>query len=1672
MKKSILQFCAFVLAMLISFTCVPGLTARTYAQPVTADDGVTITSDDFEVQEASQAYWSDPCNYLTEGDNHYMQISKNGLLTNTYYNRFLRPTEMHLSMRVSSTAGLLFGTDGLNNGTPAKVYKGLWLYTILPDQMLGIWGYFAQNGGKRITTSDKNNTKTEDSAYIRLSRDNWVDISMAFDYSQWAESRTVQITYTISGKIHGIYKDNVNWFESSAGYDRENVYYQKGDTIYHIGDTFTFPAATYSYVFTGAAYDAYLQLSLGNPEGGNSNFSFDNFTATYDMSHAEVCAYIDTYKSVLDGSDTTESSMQAALDDYFLLPSAAQDTLATLYPDAIERLSAFAEGNNTDAEVTEFKSAHAGILALAAEDIHPDDADALAAAFAAYQALSPKGQFSLYNAYQHLLALQTALDNYIAPRPDGDLSDWIEDFSSGTTKNWVLTTQPNDTQYTYYADLSVVPDPDDSTNPVLQFNQCGGFKLLPNTLTWPEKGAMTQVSYRFRGVPGINNSYRHKLYVYYIDDENYAYVCVSGEISTYLVTVTGGQRKEQAQRIEEPLAITEWMDIITVYNNKKQQFTTTITDVDGKTIVWGGNLLNASGRFCIGQERNAMYNSGGYVDDIRISFTQGDWDVDDVITEIEPYYTGNVWMHPGDIVTFSGENLGKLTEKVQLIRVDDIAAESIGATLSYPGQQSYKYNPDADQDRHMVPTAALLQNYTFTEDDTVPLEQVTVDSIKFRIPEEQTPGIYAVKLTNNTGSDALIFINNPHLSYTYGTDGSSTPKGADLRIFGRNMLYDDFTKSRVALVDPDSGNIVTVLTPEKSEDQYSLHVTVPVNIAPKTYQVYLHNGFGDNTLWSRAGSITVTDTDIRSTWSDQIFDVTEYGAAGDLSTNDTPAFIAAMEAAAQNGGGIVYVPAGVYTLIHTITIPENVRFRGDGLEKTHIIWDVSTWDLGDARTLLSANSNIEICDISFYSSRRREILYLNGDNVNPRENIYVHDIRVKIFGLTETITQGSGNVGYDGAYTVAELRLMLSEELKNAEANFWTGGAAKDQFNLQFYNMDLYFDEAANVNGFKIGGYYNYLHNIQVKLGSFCWPSGLTYDYGIMEYCDFGHNVAVGLQGNNWYFAHNNFHDNVQNNRELYTTDGGCIVKDMIIKKDEGFSSGCVYNIVSRATESDLSGKMLMVASGQGYSQVRTIVSNTDTQIIFDQPFAVEPNRNSRCFVHNKRTENYFVENICENGGAFGSYGTMIDYVFDGNSFDQALGYNMDIWEQFIWGVSMIDSTIKDPFYTHGTSSIGGSDNQTRYRGVDLRVQGALYAGAMHNMLVRNIDFLEGARLEITLSGTGDSFKDLVVQGNRFNGADCAVIIVSSNSAASNQYMDGILLADNVYESCKEKFNAGFSTAYEPQRKNKMNDLKIKFVGEEYNTIIPPTFGDANNDAAFSLKDVSYVQYYLMEQILVEDPEDFKSRADVNGDGIVDLRDVNLMRKAILAGGWENIEMPDDTSSDIKQTYTVTLYVDGVVYDVFTVEENGTYAPLADVEAPQKEEFVFSGWYTAQSGGTQVTESSVVLRNNDHCLYALFTEITPEIYTLTYISDGVSIGSKTISPGDTYGSLPTPEKLGYKLKGWYLNAQGTGSPLTPETVVLNMSYSIYAVWEADDSAGSEGEGDLSADIVDDEDVFH
>ena len=59
-----------------------------------------------------------------------------------------------------------------------------------------------------------------------------------------------------------------------------------------------------------------------------------------------------------------------------------------------------------------------------------------------------------------------------------------------------------------------------------------------------------------------------------------------------------------------------------------------------------------------------------------------------------------------------------------------------------------------------------------------------------------------------------------------------------------------------------------------------------------------------------------------------LFNVKDYGAKGDIVTDNTSAFRAALKAAEKNGGGTVYVPGGAYRVNGNLIIPSGVELRG------------------------------------------------------------------------------------------------------------------------------------------------------------------------------------------------------------------------------------------------------------------------------------------------------------------------------------------------------------------------------------------------------------------------------------------------------------------------------------------------------------------------------------------------------------------------------------------------------------------------------------------------------------------------------------------------------------------------------------------------------------------------
>jgi hypothetical protein len=76
-----------------------------------------------------------------------------------------------------------------------------------------------------------------------------------------------------------------------------------------------------------------------------------------------------------------------------------------------------------------------------------------------------------------------------------------------------------------------------------------------------------------------------------------------------------------------------------------------------------------------------------------------------------------------------------------------------------------------------------------------------------------------------------------------------------------------------------------------------------------------------------------------------LFNVKDHGATGDGKADDTPAFKAAIAAAKQNGGGIVFVPDGEYRITRELDLGNGVELRGNSGGR-HILGNKRHEELG------------------------------------------------------------------------------------------------------------------------------------------------------------------------------------------------------------------------------------------------------------------------------------------------------------------------------------------------------------------------------------------------------------------------------------------------------------------------------------------------------------------------------------------------------------------------------------------------------------------------------------------------------------------------------------------------------------------------------------------------------
>lgn len=128
-----------------------------------------------------------------------------------------------------------------------------------------------------------------------------------------------------------------------------------------------------------------------------------------------------------------------------------------------------------------------------------------------------------------------------------------------------------------------------------------------------------------------------------------------------------------------------------------------------------------------------------------------------------------------------------------------------------------------------------------------------------------------------------------------------------------------------------------------------------------------------------------------------------------------------------------------------------------------------------------------------------------------------------------------------------------------------------------------------------------------------------------------------------------------------------------------------------------------------------------------------------------------------------------------------------------------------------------------------------------------------------------------------------------------------------------------------------------------------------------------------------------------------------------------------------------------------------------------------SGYVRAAAAGS--TRIQIKTRNEGKTAYCAVT-VTPKTHTVRFDAGGGTVRPNTISviPGEPYGTLPVPEKAGYRFAGWYTAAEGGTQVSSSDPANLSADQTLYARWTAKEvSLLGWTAGDSSAVILSDPD---
>lgn len=169
-------------------------------------------------------------------------------------------------------------------------------------------------------------------------------------------------------------------------------------------------------------------------------------------------------------------------------------------------------------------------------------------------------------------------------------------------------------------------------------------------------------------------------------------------------------------------------------------------------------------------------------------------------------------------------------------------------------------------------------------------------------------------------------------------------------------------------------------------------------------------------------------------------------------------------------------------------------------------------------------------------------------------------------------------------------------------------------------------------------------------------------------------------------------------------------------------------------------------------------------------------------------------------------------------------------------------------------------------------------------------------------------------------------------------------------------------------------------------------------------------------------------------------------------------KITESTTVEIIEEQTLYAHWSVNTYDIsFETDSESSFDSIkvtfdtefGELPTPTKRGYTFVGWYTSEKYGTQMINSSSILKIGENT--TLYAHWQANTYKVTFDPSSGSVDIKDIDVlfGSPYGALPKPVRFGYEFLGWYTESGKYGKLIDENTIVdYDKDTVLYAHWSA------------------------